>query len=76
MPEVKKIATTTGLLAIVLGIGSTTLSREFDSFVKGLFLGAGIALIVLGVLVISTRSKLAKPDVEGGSWLPSRDGVE
>ncbi len=41
----------------------------FDGFVKGLFIGAGVALVVLGVIVVSARWR-ARAD---GAWLPSRD---
>lgn len=74
MATTTTVATTSSVVMIALGIASTILSREFDSFIKGLFQGAGIALIVLGVVVLSARSRLRAR--EKSDWLPSRDNAE
>ena len=59
-----------GLTAILVGsalaMGGPML---FDRFVKGLFIGAGVALVVLGAFVIGARWR-TRPN---GLWLPSRD---
>ena len=58
------------LAMIVVGMACAILGPAFfDGVVKGLFLGAGVALMLLGVFVISAAWR-RRP---GGSWLPSRD---
>ncbi len=75
-----------GLGLILVGILSVTISNGSDGFVKGLFIGAGVGLILIGVVVLSPlviqklrRSSSPagdKPDPGAGEegWLPSRDG--
>lgn len=41
----------------------------FDGFPKGLRLGAGVTLMLLGVIAVMARGR-ARSD---GSWLPRRD---
>lgn len=67
-------------LTILLGILSVLLARGRDGFDKGLFLGAGIALMLMGVYVLSARIRAAKDTAEdsttrdeSSTWLPSRD---
>ena len=59
-----------GLTMILLGTAAAFLGPAwFDGVVKGLFLGAGVALIVLGVVTVGAARR-PRPE---GSWLPSRD---
>lgn len=70
----KILPSAVALTLVVLGIASLAFSREFDSFVKGAFMGAGGMLIVLGVVVLIARFGQRGKPVAG--WLPSRDGTE
>lgn len=59
-----------GLTSIIIGVALANLGpMVFDGFVKGLFVGGGVTLVVIGVLLVSSRWR-ARPD---RSWLPSRD---
>lgn len=65
----------TGTAAIVLGCLAFVLSRGRDGFDKGLFLGACIALMVIGAYLLGSTT-FRRSDRDGGSersWLPSRD---
>lgn len=64
----------TGFGLIVLGMASFLAHFAFDSFVKGMFLGAALALLVLGAYLVGqarwpTRDEQGEPR----QWLPSRD---
>ena len=66
-----------GLVAI--GMALSLLSRFADGFVQGLLLGAGLMMLVIGVITLSARvrGQLRGLDEDGegsGTWLPSRDG--
>ena len=63
------------LLMIALGIGSLTLSAVPDGgFLKGMFQGAGGALVVLGAYLFVLAIRSGRHDVEDGSmWRPSAD---
>lgn len=64
------------MVMILIGIALALLSRRFDSFVYGLFIGAALALILLGVALLSARwrGKDKPGNAADGNWLPSRDG--
>lgn len=75
------VAVSLGTALIGVGIVLNLLSRTFDGFAQGLFLGAGVTLVVLGVVTVSgtLRRRLrngAAPAVgeHDDTWLPSRDG--
>lgn len=59
------------LVLIVLGIALTMAALPLDGLARGFGQGAGVALILLGVLTLSAR--LRKRKDEDGMWLPSRD---
>lgn len=65
-----------GFVLLFSGILLATLAPGFfDGFVKGLFQGAGIALLLIATVffgaVIGRRKKETSTD---DGWLPSRDG--
>ncbi|TQK69882.1 MULTISPECIES: hypothetical protein [unclassified Nocardioides] len=59
------------LVRIVLGIALTMAALPLDGLPRGFCQGAGVALILLGVLTLSARLRKRKGD--DGMWLPSRD---
>lgn len=78
-------ATSHGTTLVLVGIVLTLLGRGLDGFLRGFLEGAGIALLLLGVWVLSpvARRRLrGGTDADrggsqgrgGGWWLPSRDG--
>jgi hypothetical protein len=69
-PKTAAVCAGSGLTLILIGIALATLGpTRFDGFVKGFFMGAGVMLILIGVVVLSASWR-AQPD---RSWLPSRD---
>lgn len=61
---------------IVLGLACFVVGLAFDGgFVRGLFNGATIALMVMGAYVVgaSRRHRRTDDPHDGGHWLPSRD---
>ena len=72
------IAMSFGASLVGLGIILNLISRMFDGFAQGLFLGAGIMFILIGVFTLSgpLRRRLsgAEPTEQDDTWLPSRDG--
>lgn len=68
-PTYKRTYSIGSLFSIILGLLLFLLSRDTDGFVGGMGQGAGVMLILLGVvgLAMSRRS-------DGNTWLPSRDG--
>ncbi len=66
----------TGYLLVALGLLSLLLSRGRDGFDKGLFLGACVALMVIGAYLLSSATfrKGAADELGEDAWLPSRDG--
>lgn len=66
----------TGLALIVLGAAAAVLgSATFDGFVKGMFQGAGVTMLLLGVYLVSrTRTRGRGRAAGTDDWLPSRDG--
>ena len=66
-----------GVIApIVIGIALVTLAMHFEGVVKGLMQGGAVALLLLGVALLSARTW--RRDTPGRSqgkrlWLPSRD---
>lgn len=71
---------TSGTLCVVLGLVAFVLSRGRDGFDKGLFQGASIALMLLGVYLLGAamRTRRETPESDGNNgdddlWLPSRD---
>ncbi len=63
------------LSPLLVGLAIFVLGRGFDGFVGGLFDGAGVTLIVIGVVLVG-QSMAGAPNGGGsrGWWLPSRDG--
>lgn len=72
-----RIFATSGLAFILIGIALTmTLGQQFSGFLGGMFQGAGIALILLGVVSVAASWRRPGKDSDGesrGWWLPSRD---
>lgn len=70
---------------VIAGLALVTISRSLDGFAQGLCIGAGIALILGGVALLSAHQRRSRPgrdNGEGGEggerggdgmWLPSRD---
>lgn len=56
----------TGLALIVVG-------TSLDGWVRGLFQGGGVALVLIGVAVLSAHLRRGKGGADDGLWLPSRD---
>jgi len=67
---------------VIAGLALVTLSRSLDGFAQGLCVGAGIALILAGVALLSAHQRRPRRDDEAGGeqgdqmWLPSRDEDE
>ena len=64
---------------ILVGFLCYALSNAFDGgFLRGMFQGATIALMVLGAYLVGAGLWFSRKDEEdlrnGGHWLPSRDG--
>lgn len=70
-----RLDNTTGLAMILPGIALVILGPRFDGFVKGMLLGAGIALILIGVYLLAARRRRPNDDPDQ-MWLPSRDQGE
>ncbi|MFC7486798.1 hypothetical protein ACOCJ7_11205 [Knoellia sp. CPCC 206453] len=70
----KRTSLSTGMLLVLLGFVSLTLSRGRDGFDRGLFTGACVAFMVLGAYLLGSGT-FRKPTDEGSgdAWLPSRD---
>lgn len=68
-----------GLITVLAGLACYFVSRLFDGgFLRGLFLGATIALMVFGAFQLGSAMRKARKPAEldeGGHWLPSRDGA-
>jgi O-antigen/teichoic acid export membrane protein len=67
-----------GAYVILLGLVCSVVGLAFDGgFVKGLFIGATVALTVIGAYVVGAstwRGRRTEQDLrEGEHWLPSRD---
>lgn len=56
-----------GLAAMILGLALLALGAFFEGLLRGLFEGAAIALVLLGVFTLSRARRQH-------GWLPSRDG--
>ncbi|AIY18555.1 hypothetical protein ACIRN4_20180 [Pimelobacter simplex] len=71
---------------VIAGLALVTISRSLDGFAQGLCVGAGIALILAGVALLSAHQRRRRPDAANqdgdrsgrgdGMWLPSRDEDE
>lgn len=70
------IAVALGAALIGLGIVLNLVSRLLDGFLQGLLLGAGVMLILLGVVAMAgvVRHQLRGGAEPVDTWLPSRDG--
>ncbi|KRE41965.1 hypothetical protein [Knoellia sp. Soil729] len=64
-----------GMICVLLGLGSFALSHGRDGFDKGLLLGMTIALMVLGAYLLGSATFRKGTDDEPGdaAWLPSSD---
>ena len=69
----KSLDSTASIALILPGIALTLLGPRFDGFPKGLCLGAGIMMILIGVYLLGARMRRPKAADEDGMWLPSRD---
>lgn len=67
---------TTPIACLIVGIALTMVAPQFDGFVKGMCQGAGVALMVLSVVLFSAHHKRAKYTSDSQMWLPSRDEEE
>lgn len=70
-----------GITAILVGFGCFFAADLFDGgFFRGLFQGATIALMVIGVYLIGSRLWWRKAEEQalddGAQWLPSRDSTD
>lgn len=62
----------TALATVVAGIAFVTLATSaLDGLPRGLGQGAGIAMILLGVAVLSAHLRTSRSEAD--MWLPSRD---
>lgn len=64
---------------VIAGLALVTLSRSLDGFAQGLCVGAGIALILGGVALLSAhqrRTRKGGTSTDDRMWLPSRDEDE
>lgn len=70
-----KTSLSTGMICVVLGLAGYTLSRGRDGFDKGLFIGATVALMVIGAYLLgaATFRKGTQDELGDDAWLPSRD---
>jgi hypothetical protein len=57
-----------GVSAVLLGLALFVAGRYLEGWLRGLCEGAGVALLLLGVLALSRSRR--------HGWLPSRDGDE
>lgn len=72
-PNSKRVDTTAGIVLILPGIALALLGPRFDGFAKGMCLGAGIAMILIGVYLIGARTRKPATKGDDAMWLPSRD---
>lgn len=75
-PANTKIRGTAGMTLIVLGMACFVISLAFDGgFVRGLFIGATVALMVMGAYVVGASRKQGRGGADAphdtGHWLPS-----
>jgi hypothetical protein len=59
------------LVLILLGVALLTTALSLHGLVRGFGQGAGVALVLVGVVTMSARLRRRKDD--DGMWLPSRD---
>jgi hypothetical protein len=59
------------LLLIALGVALITTTLSLHGLLRGFGQGAGVALVLVGVVTMSARLRKRKDD--DGMWLPSRD---
>ena len=59
------------LVLILLGVALLTTTLPLHGLVRGFGQGAGVALVLVGVVTMSARLRRRKDD--DGMWLPSRD---
>ena len=63
-----------GLLPVLIGLASVTVSRSVDGFFGGALVGAGLALLLIGVYQLGVRMRPRRGrGTTRRSWLPSRD---
>lgn len=63
------------IILVVLGVASWLISTTIDGgFFHGLFQGAAVALVILGVYLLFSLRR--KPEREHGMWLPSREDAD
>lgn len=61
------------LSTVLTGIALTVVGTSLDGLVRGLFQGAGVALVLVGVAVLSAHVRRPRDAEKDGMWLPSRD---
>lgn len=79
IPAKGRTRLTSGIPVILVGFLCFALSTAFEGgFLRGLFQGATVALMVLGAYLLGAglwTSRKGDRDLRrGGHWLPSRDG--
>jgi len=69
---------TTASAMITVGIALQLTGGLLHGFLRGLLQGAGIALILLGVIILSPQMRRRRHGQErrDGMWLPSRESDE
>lgn len=63
-----------GLALIVVAVAAITVSRSFDGFVQGLLSGAGIVLMITGVVALSPLLRRSSPERAGGRAADDTEG--
>ncbi|MFT4288847.1 hypothetical protein [Nocardioides sp.] len=64
-----RIPSTSGAVPVLLGLVAYVVGRTLDGPLGGFLIGAAIALLLLGVYLISAAVRRRRR-----GWLPSRDG--
>jgi hypothetical protein len=65
---------------VIAGLALITVGNTFHGLLRGLFQGAGVAMVLIGVAVLSasrrrrgTGDQASDQTGDQGMWLPSRD---
>lgn len=65
----------TGMVLLLAGIGSAlSVALGVHGFARGMLIGAALACVTLGGVVLGLTISKGRRSVAVGDWLPSRDG--